>query len=167
MPVFFFLGCGLLIAAFVSAAFEPMARVQSGNDSVFMSTQEIWYTLWPTSFSKFRLFVEIDLHPALWDPVALFILAFPMWLLVGAPGAFLFLRNRPNRGESVEQDESSLYVLDDLVRAAREEGYDETAEDMFSDHDIQWDDEDHDESIREPGEVPDEWMPGKGRHKRK
>jgi hypothetical protein len=56
-----------------------MARVQMRQDSVFMSTQEIWYTLWPTSFTKFRLFVEGDLHPTLWDPALLIIMAFPMW----------------------------------------------------------------------------------------
>ena len=136
-----------------------MARVQMRQDSVFMSTQEIWYTLWPTSFTKFRLFVEGDLHPTLWDPALLIIMAFPMWLLFGAPGAFLFIRDRPNRGSMTEeQDEDSFYVLENLARAANEDGYGD---------DIQWGEEDLDESIRKPGEVPDEWTTAKDKKKAK
>ena len=154
--------------AFVSAALETMARVQVRHDSVFMSTQEIWYTMWPTSFTKFRLFVEGDLHPALWDPVALIVLAFPMWILFGAPGAFLFIRNRPNRGDPMdEQDEDSFFVLDRLAKAAKEEGYTDSDDDFYTDHGIQWGDEDLDDNIRSPGDVPDDWANGKDRGKAK
>ena len=156
--VFFLLGCALLVGAFVSAALETMARVKVDDGALMISAYELWYTMWPDSLIHARIVIERDVHPALWDPILVTVLVLPAWLLIGAPGAALLLAFRPSRGEEPELDEGSLYVFDDLARAAREDGYEETADDIFSEHDLKWTDDDAESAgERAPGEVPEDW----------
>jgi hypothetical protein len=163
--IFFYIGCALLVAAFVAAGAETVARVQAELPSAIMSAYELWYTLWPASLIHSRIVIERDYAPFLWDPLATTLLVLPAWLIIGAPGAVLFMRFRPRRDDLEELDEDALFVFDDLACRAREDGYEEKVTDVFPEHHLDWandqseppDDPDSPEE-RGPGELPDGWQ---------
>ncbi len=161
----FLLGLLLLAGAFLLAAYETMARVELQHGGAFMPAYDLWYGLWPSSLNHLRIVLERDLHPMLWDPLLVSLLVLPAWLLVGAPGALLLVKFRPHRVDDDGHDEDSLYVLENLVKMAREEGHEETNDDIFTDNGLQWigdgEGEEHPE-IRRPGEIPEDWQsPGR------
>ena len=54
-------------------------------------------TLFPAKFALLQPMLERNLHPLLWDPVALTLLRLPTWLGLGAFGALLFYALRPRQ----------------------------------------------------------------------
>ena len=52
-------------------------------------------TLFPAKFAQLQPLLERNLHPLLWDPVAVTLLRLPTWLALGAVGALLFYVLRP------------------------------------------------------------------------
>jgi hypothetical protein len=132
MAPLFFTGIVLLIVAFVSAAAEGGVRAIYHMKGLFVSTQELWSALSPKTLIFARHAVE-DIYPVLWDPFVLAIFSFPAWIVAGVPGMALVIYCRPASKRSSEPiDEESLYLIDDLVRNARLEGYDDEEGDIGS-----------------------------------
>jgi hypothetical protein len=53
--------------------------------------------LFQAKFAQLQPMLERNVHPLLWDPVALTLLRLPTWLALGAFGALLFYALRPGR----------------------------------------------------------------------
>ena len=136
MIIFFVVGWVLVIAAFIAAAFETMAFLQSGTGGLMISAFELWYTYWPGNLVVTQVIIERDLHPFLWDPVLLTVLQLPAWGILGAPGMALIWSFRPRRAGDPEEelDEEDLFLYDALAEQALVEGVDPDEDDMAPDH---------------------------------
>lgn len=136
--VFFYAGWGLLALAFAAGAAEAAVRAEPGANMVFISARQLWYSLAPADFVIAQIHVE-RLSPVLWDPVALSLLAFPAWALLGLPGAALTWSLRPRRELSdeeradLEDREATLFLYDELARDAHDQGY-RDGDDMAPSH---------------------------------
>jgi len=136
MGIFFLIGCVLLVAAFVAAALETMAFMQSGTGSLVISAYDLWYTYWPGHLVVAQIKVEQALHPLVWDPLIVTVLQLPAWALLGVPGMAFLWYFRPRRpGDPQERlEEETLYLYDALAEQAQAEGYDPDDDDMAPDH---------------------------------
>lgn len=136
MIIFFVVGWVLVIAAFIAAAFETMAFLQSGTGGLMISAFELWYTYWPGNLVVTQVIIERDLHPFLWDPVLLTVLQLPAWGILGVPGMALIWSFRPHRAGDPEEElvEDDLFLYDALAEQARADGYDPDEDDMAPDH---------------------------------
>ncbi len=137
MGVRYLTGWGLLVLAFLGAAFESAARGRFGVEvGFFMSSQELLSAFCPEYLRAAQEWIEGALHWALWDPVLITLLRLPAWALLGIPGVYLVVRYRPSRGHVEDIDEDQLFLFDRLVKRAREEGYHETEEDFYTHHTV-------------------------------
>ena len=131
-------GWGLLVSAFFAAAFESAARARLGVEvGFFMSSQELLSAYRPDLLRTAQEWIEGTLHWALWDPVLVTLLRLPAWAFLGIPGVYLVMRYRPPRGHVEDIDEDQLFMFDRLAKRAREEGYHDTEEDIYTHHTIQ------------------------------
>ncbi len=106
MRVLFYLGYGLLAAAFLVGAAEIAAHGIGGTRSPVLSAYDTWYTFWPDTLIVSRIIIERDLAPFLWDPVSVTVLSLPAWMILGLPGAalaWLFHPKRRDGGVSKEE----------------------------------------------------------------
>ena len=128
MIVFFVLGLVLFVVAGWAVAAQSVMYGLSARSALFVSAFELWYTLAPGSLVLTQIRLEA-VAPWLWDPVARSLLFVPAWALSGGPGAALVWFFRPRHliqaGEQGEADrlDESVRLYDDLVKAAREEGF--------------------------------------------
>lgn len=135
MRVFYLAGWALLVLAFLAAAFETAARGRFGGDiGLIMSSYEMWSAYWPDGLKATREWIADGLHWALWDPVLVTLLRLPGWALIGVPGVFLVWRNRPPREGADDIDEDQLYMFDRLAKRARDEGYADEDDDIYTHH---------------------------------
>jgi hypothetical protein len=124
MKAVFLFGWMLLIGAFLAAALEGVALVYGGGYGPLVPARELWHTAFPADYVIFRNWVE-GLSPTLWDPVMTTLLLPPAWALLGVPGVILAWRFRPNRDlradqrEELERRRESLFLVDELSRAAK------------------------------------------------
>ena len=131
-------GWGLLVFAFLGAAFESAARARLGVEVGFiMSSQELLSAYRPDLLRAAQEWIEGTLHWALWDPVLVTLLRLPAWAFLGIPGAYLVMRYRPARAPVEDIDEDQLFLFDRLAKRAREEGYHDTEEDIYTHHTVQ------------------------------
>lgn len=128
-------GLAFLAAAFIAAAFEITAHGLTGERSLVMSAWQVAYIHWPDVLIQARILVEDRFGPEIWVAWIIPVLSVPGWVLFGAPGiAFLWLsRYRRRAGEEDDEHEQSLYLYDELAKAARADGYVETDEDLYTD----------------------------------
>ena len=139
MSVRYLSGWGLLVFAFLGAAFETAARARLGVEveaGFVLSSQELLSAYRPDLLRAAQEWVEGALHWALWDPVLITVLRVPAWALLGVPGVYLVIRYRPPRGHVEDIDEDQFFMFDRLDKRAREEGYHETDDDIYSRHHI-------------------------------
>ena len=135
MNKLFYLGWLLLIVAFAAASAEAVAS----RPGTFLSAHELWYAISAKHFTITQIRIE-RISPALWDPVLLGILTLPAWLLFGLPGVLLAWYCRPGRVLSPEEEEDhrkheeSLFLLDELAKEAKRNGYIDNDDDMAPDH---------------------------------
>jgi hypothetical protein len=61
----------------------------------------------------------------------------PAWAFLGIPGIYLMMRYRTPRSYAEDIDEDQFFLFDRLVKRAREEGYPDTEEDVYTQHTIQ------------------------------
>ena len=126
-------GMGLLVLAFLGAAFESAARGRIGVEvGFFMSSQELLSAFWPEYLRAAQEWIEGALHWALWDPFLVTLLRLPAWAILGIPGVYLVVRYRSQRGHEEDIDEDHLFLFDSLVKRAHEEGYHDTEEDFYT-----------------------------------
>ncbi|MDA1090331.1 MAG: hypothetical protein O3A85_08480 [Proteobacteria bacterium] len=142
MRFLFYLGGILLLLAFAGAAAEAIPRSMPGGAAyggLFVSAYEIWYAASPGSLVVSQIHIE-RLSPALWDPLVVGLLSAPAWFLFGLPGALLTWRYRPHKEMTAEQlddlkkHEDTLFLFDELVRDARDAGYDNAEDDQAPTH---------------------------------
>ncbi|MEE2745265.1 MAG: hypothetical protein VX617_00130 [Pseudomonadota bacterium] len=116
-------GLLLIVIAFVAAAADKAARGLSGETTFFgiMSASTVLDVLAPNFMSNFAIAIEEHLHPIIWDPLILGILAFPGWLLAGLPGIVLMWKCRqlPVGGEATKE-ELAYNTYEDVLAAAEE-----------------------------------------------
>jgi hypothetical protein len=131
MKVFFVVGWLLIGTGFLTASLETSAKIAIRSSSPFLPAIDLWRAQFPDSLAAARDAVEA-IHPFLWDPVIVGLMILPAWLLLGLPGAVLVWFGRPNRHKALDDDGAisphSLY--EDLAKAAKEEGFDKTIDDM-------------------------------------
>ncbi len=129
MRLLFYLGYGLLAAAFFAGAAEIAAHGIGRTKSLFLSAYDTWYTLWPGNLIVSRIIIERDFAPFLWDPVLVTVLSLPAWMILGIPGAALVWFFHPRRRgdgvtkEELSQYEESFFLYDKLCEQAKEDGY--------------------------------------------
>lgn len=147
--VFFYFGWGLLAAAFVTGAAEPLASsTGTGFSSLLVPAYDLWYAVAPHSLVITQIRVE-KISFVLWDPVIVAILTLPAWFLLGVPGGLLTWFLRPYREisdemrEDLEHYRESLLIIETLSRDAREdETFDPNEDDNAPVH-LMFDLEDH------------------------
>ncbi len=117
------IGVLLLVGAFVFAAAGNAARGLSGDSGLFgiLGTKQVLEILAPTFLSSLAGFIQNYLHPLMWDPFLLGVLAFPGWFLIGLPGAMLVWKYRqiPVGGEATKE-ELAYNTYEDVLAAAKE-----------------------------------------------
>ena len=117
------IGVLLLVGAFVFAAAGNAARGLSGEAGFFgmLGTKQVLEILVPTFLPPIANFIQNYLHPLIWDPFLLGILAFPGWFLIGLPGAILVWKYRqiPVGGEATKE-ELAYNTYEDVLAAAKE-----------------------------------------------
>ena len=140
MRVLFYMGWVVMVLAFASASAETLARTLPGNRGMFISAYDLWYAIWPGNLVVTQIRVEKFLHPWIWDPVLVTILAPPAWALFGVPGVVLAWFCRPNRKMTEEQldefrrQEEAVFLFDELAREAKEAGFGGAEDDRLPDH---------------------------------
>ncbi len=125
MRLIYFLGWALLVAAFLAAALDVGARALGAEGGLWISAHDLWYTYRPGNLVVTQILVERHLHPLLWDPVAVTVLALPAWALFGIPGGALIWFFRPPRLPEPDIDEDRMLLFDALAKRAEEEGFDD------------------------------------------
>lgn len=78
----------LLILATIAGGSEIVEWVRTGT-RLSITAGQLWYALHATSLTAMQAFIQRDLSPVLWDPVILWILRQPAWLVTGVPGFLL------------------------------------------------------------------------------
>ena len=161
MRMLFFLGWALMVLAFAAASAETLARSLPGKPGLFLSAYDLWYAAWPGNLVVTQIRIEKFLHPWLWDPVIVTVLAPPAWALFGVPGLALAWFFRPNRimteqqREDMRNREESIFLFDKLARDAKEAGFDGREDDRLPNHSQQ--DFGYSEGILTP--IADEVLP--------
>ncbi len=90
----FGLGVLLLVLALLALIYEiVMAAGASGYRPI--AAGELWFSLHPYSLNLTQAITQRYLLPSLWDPIAVSILQWPAWSILGAPGAILAILFRP------------------------------------------------------------------------
>ena len=117
------IGILLLVGAFVFAAAGNAARGLSGEPGIFgiLGTEQVLEILAPTFLLSIAKFIHNHLHPLIWDPFLLGVLALPGWFLIGLPGAILVWKYRqiPVGGEATKE-ELAYNTYEDVLAAAKE-----------------------------------------------
>ena len=124
-------GLLLLVGAFVFAAAGNAARGVSGESGFLgiVGAATVLEILTPELFSTTSDFINNHLHPFIWDPLLLGILAFPGWLILGLPGAVLLWKYRkiPIGGEATNE-ELAYNTYEDVLAAAEEADFENPLE---------------------------------------
>lgn len=85
----------MFILRLFAVAFLIVATIAGGSDivewyrtgaRVSISAGQLWTVLHAQSLMAIHAFVQRDIHPALWDPVMLWVLRQPAWVTFGVPG---------------------------------------------------------------------------------
>ena len=94
--LFRFIGLWLLAGGFIALVIDGTRSITGGR-IVIMPMVEAWLVIHPASLEWLKTMIERDLSPRLWDPVFLYVLYAPLWVVLGAVGAVLVVlgRRRP------------------------------------------------------------------------
>ena len=84
----FMLGLVLLGLAALALIYEVIATASTGGYRT-IAAGEFWFRLHPYSLNLSQAVVQRYLSPGLWDPVIVSLLQWPVWSILGAPGAIL------------------------------------------------------------------------------
>ena len=77
-----------LVLATTAASYELFELMRSNTWHPLMADQ-FWHNLHPESLDTVRIFLQREVHPALWDSLMAPILRLPAWLVAGVPGLLL------------------------------------------------------------------------------
>lgn len=112
-------GWSLLVGAFIFAAAEVAAQGISGNFGI-LGAVEVLDILAPDFLDWLIILVRDGIHPLVWDPLLISLMALPGWLLMGGPGVVFVwkFRKLPIGGE---EKELPFSTFEDIAAAAEEE----------------------------------------------
>lgn len=82
------LSAGLVLLAVAVGGYELATLAMSGRYSP-VTLGEIWYALDVGSLNLVQAVIQRFLHPALWDPLIVWLLRWPVWSLFGGIGVVL------------------------------------------------------------------------------
>lgn len=130
-------GLILLALAFIATAFEMTAHGMSDDRSVFMSAWKVAYIHWPDQLIQARIYVENHYGVTAWVDWVIPVLSVPGWVSFGSTGvAMLWLsmeKRHPDHDSEMASHEESLFLYDELSRAADDDGFQESEEDIYTD----------------------------------
>ncbi|MGI9385157.1 MAG: hypothetical protein ACR2PO_18545 [Methyloligellaceae bacterium] len=86
----FIFGIALVIVAGLALAYEIRNAFETGAYRV-IPAGELWFKAHVGSLNLAQAITQRYVHPALWDPVIVSVLRWPLWSSAGALGAFLLL----------------------------------------------------------------------------
>jgi hypothetical protein len=90
-----FFGFCLMATAFTALVVDTTRSVSSGKLHV-TTLGETLMGLAPAKLNAAQIFIEHRLHPLVWDPIVADLMSMPVWLGIGAAGAFVaWLGRRP------------------------------------------------------------------------
>jgi len=83
-------GWVLLLVGLAFLVAELLDTYMTGTYRV-ISAGQAWFDLNVASLNLMQAVIQRYVHPLLWDPVIAGVLQWPVWSLLGGPGAFLVL----------------------------------------------------------------------------
>lgn len=84
------LGTVLVIVAAAAFGYEMLTALGGGGWRI-IPAGELWFSIDTSSLNLAQAVVQRYLHPALWDPVIAGLLQWPLWSILGGPGAALMI----------------------------------------------------------------------------
>lgn len=125
-------GLALLVLAFLAGAYEMASHGMVKDRPPVMPAWQVAVLNWPDALARFRASVIGQFGAGTWDGIVFPLLKLPGWLLFGLPGGvLLYVSRRRRAGDAI--DEQSLFLYDELSRAAKEDGFDEEEADIYTD----------------------------------
>ena len=90
------IGWILVVAGIAILARDIFDWINSGS-LVFVAAGELWFTLHDSSLNLIQAVTQRYIWPRLWDPIAVTVLLWPAFLVVGVPGLIFswVFRRRP------------------------------------------------------------------------
>lgn len=89
-------GAALCLVAFVAAGFDAAILVETGHYEA-VTAGRIWFQMHVASLNLMQAVVQRYVHPALWDPLMVTVLRWPLWSLVGGLGVIALTLSLPRR----------------------------------------------------------------------
>ena len=96
MALFRFLAWVLLLVAMITLV-SDLTRAANGSPLVFTTSFGYWKSFSPQSLAASATFIQRNLHPMLWDPIAIRVLVLPVWFLIGGFGLMFGILGRRKR----------------------------------------------------------------------
>lgn len=78
------------------------SKTIAASDIVLTPMGEIWFDIDNGSLNLVQAVIQRRVHPVLWDPIILWILGLPGWVVLGAPGLLLTILARPKSKKSFD-----------------------------------------------------------------
>ncbi len=95
--LFRLLGLALLAVAIISGISDASTSIAQSQVQL-QPLGQLLFNLFPDTFPILQPAIERHVHPALWDPVLLTLMTWPVWAVLAPLGlAFLWLGARRNR----------------------------------------------------------------------
>ena len=90
------IGWVLVVAGIAILARDIIAWIDAGS-LAFVVAGELWFTLHDGSLNLIQAVTQRYVWPPLWDPIAVTVLLWPAFLVIGVPGLILswVFRRRP------------------------------------------------------------------------
>lgn len=95
--IFRILGFWLFAGAFVALVLDGARSITSG-DLIITPMGITWSAVHIGSLNQSQAFIQRGVHPYLWDPVMISILAAPTWLVIGVISLLFIAIGKKRRG---------------------------------------------------------------------
>jgi len=95
--IFRILGFWLFAGAFVALVLDGARSITSG-DLIVTAMGSTWSDLHVSSLQMAQAGIQRNVHPYLWDPVMIYILAAPTWLVIGIIALLFIAIGKKRRG---------------------------------------------------------------------
>ncbi|MCR9237853.1 MAG: hypothetical protein NXI17_14390 [Alphaproteobacteria bacterium] len=95
--IFRILGFWLFAGAFVALVLDGARSITSG-DLIITPMGSTWFALHSDSLNLAQAVIQRNVHPYVWDPVMISILAAPTWLVIGVISLLFIAIGKKRRG---------------------------------------------------------------------